>query len=78
MAIMLFATGAQAQTTVKREASGNYVTVKREGGYKKTGQTLTDAKGQVHDVYVSERGKLFYFRTSKSGKQYKSYITLTK
>lgn len=43
---------------------------------KATGKTFTDTKGNVYPVYESNKGKLFYLRTSKAGKEYKVYLKL--
>jgi len=75
-----FTTAANAQTKVKTDAQGNYVTVKKERKERAatpatpTGKTFTDAKGKVYPVYQSEKGNLFITRTSKSGKEYKQYL----
>lgn len=62
-----FDTGAQ---TVKVMPDGNYVSVKSANdstGYKSTGKYFEDTKGNRYDVMISKNGKLFYFRTSKTG-----------
>jgi len=65
----------QAQT-VKKDASGNYVTVTKSETAKDTGKTFTTAKGEVFKVYESAKGKLFVIRKSKkTGKEYKQYLT---
>lgn len=66
--------------TVKQDASGNYVLVKRDSTARKseaisTGKTFTDAKGTQHPVYKSKTGKLFIVKTSqKTGKTYNYYL----
>jgi len=66
--------------TVKQDASGNYIAVKREPKSKKsetisTGQTYTDIKGTPYPVYKSKTGKLFIVKTSqKTGKTYNYYL----
>lgn len=81
--IILFAgvmAAANAQTKVKTDAQGNYITVKKERKAQEakpatnTGKTFTDATGKVYPVYQSEKGNLFITRTSKSGKEYKQYL----
>lgn len=43
---------------------------------KKTGYTWKDSKGNVYDIYISERGSCYILRTSsKTGKVYKSYLS---
>ena len=66
--------------TVKQDASGNYIAVKRDSTARKseaisTGKTFTDAKGTQHPVYKSKTGKLFIVKTSqKTGKTYNYYL----
>jgi mitochondrial fission protein ELM1 len=66
--------------TVKQDASGNYIVVKRDSTARKseaisTGKTFTDAKGTQHPVYKSKTGKLFIVKTSqKTGKTYNYYL----
>ena len=78
MAVLLLMAAPAAGQTVKQDANGNYVSVKRAETATKTGNTYTDAKGVVYDVYRSAKGKLFYYRTSKAGNVYKSYLIQTK
>ncbi len=78
LAVMLLIAAPAAGQTVKQDAQGNYVAVKRAETATKTGQTYTDSKGVVYDVYRSAKGKLFYYRTSKAGNVYKSYLIQTK
>lgn len=73
---MCFADNVFSQT-VTRDASGNYFAVKKQTVAtvgKPTGNTFTDTKGIVYPLYESERGKLYYTRTSKAGNTYKVYI----
>jgi len=78
MAVMLLIAAPAAGQTVKQDAQGNYVAVKRAETATKTGNTYKDSKGVVYDVYRSAKGKLFYYRTSKAGNVYKAYIIQTK
>ena len=78
LAVLLLLAAPAAGQTVKQDAQGNYVSVKRAETATKTGQTYTDSKGVVYDVYKSAKGKLFYYRTSKAGNVYKAYIIQTK
>lgn len=76
---MAFVVGANAQTSVKLEQSGNYVSAsagKDSVSYKPTGKTFTTSKGETFPVYISKNGKLFIIRTSKSGNQYRNYLKL--
>lgn len=41
----------------------------------KTGCTWTDSKGEKYDIYMSARGKCYYYKVSKkTGKPYKRYL----
>lgn len=66
---------AHAQNA-RKDANGNYTAVSRRDttAGKDTGHTFTDKDGKKYNVYVSPRGKLYYYRTSKAGNVYKSYI----
>ena len=77
-AVMLLIAAPAAGQTVTKDANGNYVSVKRAETATKTGQTYTDSKGVKYDVYRSAKGKLFYYRTSKAGNVYKSYLIQSK
>ena len=78
LAVLLLLAAPAAGQTVKQDAQGNYVAVKRAETATKTGNTYKDSKGVVYDVYRSAKGKLFYYRTSKAGNIYKAYINQTK
>ncbi len=78
LAVLLLIAAPAAGQTVKQDAQGNYVAVKRAETATKTGNTYKDSKGVVYDVYRSAKGKLFYYRTSKAGNIYKAYINQTK
>ena len=43
-------------------------------GYTKTGFTWKDSKGDEYPVYIAHTGSCFVIRTSKSGKDYRSYL----
>ncbi len=69
---------AASQTKVKQDASGNYTaltTTKTGSKATATGKFFTDSKGVKYPVFKSERGKLFYRKTSKTGNVYNVYIT---
>jgi len=72
---LLLCLTAHAQHVTK-DKNGNYtISAKADtANLKPTGHTITDRDGNVHPVYISQRGKLFWLRTSKNGKVYKSYI----
>jgi hypothetical protein len=74
--LMVGAVTASAQTKVKQDAAGNYVSVKSDtAANKPTGHTFTDTKGISYPVYLSSTGKLFYNKTAvKSGNVYKVYL----
>jgi len=77
--LLLMGCSAVAQTKVIQDAKGNYQAVSRDTAKpvnKPTGKTYTDKDGQVYPVYISTRGKLYYLRTSQSGRVYKSYINI--
>lgn len=66
--------------TVKQDASGNYVLIKKDSASRKseatpTGKTFTDGKSKSYPVYKSKTGKLFIIKTSqKTGKTYNYYL----
>jgi hypothetical protein len=72
--------GVSYSQTVKQDASGNYVYVKKDktdkkSESKKTGKIYTDDKGNTYPVYLSKNGKLFIIKTSKkTGKNYNYYL----
>lgn len=74
LAITLSAFTIQAQTTVKQDASGNYVSVSSTAENKDTGKTFTDSKGVSFKVFESAKGKLYIKRVSKKGIEYKQYL----
>lgn len=69
---------AHAQTKAVKDASGNYVTSHKADttGNKATGHTFTSGDGKVYPVYLSARGKLYYYKVSRSGNTYKVYIKI--
>ena len=76
---LCFADNLMAQNA-KRDANGNYSAIVREKvkePAKATGNTFTDSKGTVYPVFVSESGKLFYTKNSKTGKEYKVYLKVS-
>lgn len=76
LAIMVL--GLDAQTFVKKDSLGNYITMKSvKTEDKKTGEFFKDSKGIKYPIYVSSNGKYYVIRTSKkTGKEYKSYLKL--
>lgn len=78
--VFLFLGGIGYSQTVKQDASGNYISVKKDKAEKKseakeTGKTYTDAKGDKYPVYISKNNKLFIIKTSKkTGKNYNYYL----
>lgn len=77
--LLLVTTTSCSAQKVRQDSSGNYVaaTNKDTTQFKATGKTYRDPKDKVYPVYVSEKGKLFYIRTSNNtGKQYKQYLKL--
>lgn len=76
LAIIMACITAQAQNA-RKDANGNYVAITAtKTADKQTGATFTDTKGILYPVYESARGKLYYKRTSKAGKEYKVYLKL--
>lgn len=75
-ALLLVGAIAQAQTKVVKDASGNYVQLKRvdSSENKPTGHNFIDKEGKSYPMYISARGKLYYLRTSKAGNVYKAYV----
>ncbi len=78
LALMLLSAGAWAQT-VKRDADGNFIHVgKAKAQPQKTGHWYKDSKGNLHDVYMTDKGRFFVIKTSaKTGKEYRYYLPLT-
>lgn len=72
---MLFISVNAFSQKVTKDADGNYHSIKVED--KKTGNTYTDDKGVVYDVYSNSKGKLYIIRKSKkTGVEYKSYLKI--
>lgn len=70
---------ANGQTKAKQTKDGNYVAIDTSTGGEliAAGKTFTDGKGQTFPLYKTKTGKFFYLKTSKkTGKQYRSYITI--
>ena len=68
-----------AAQNARQDATGNYVAIQKTSAtdsVKRTGKTFTDYKNQCYDVYVNEKGKLFYTKISKVGKEYRVYLKL--
>lgn len=72
-AFLLLSLSTKAQTA-RKTANGNYIEFKKAG--KSTGKTITIANGKTYPVYETEKGKLYYVRVSKTGKEYKRYIKI--
>jgi hypothetical protein len=56
----------------KKDSMGNYLAIKIQPI--PTGKTFTDSKGIVYPIMKSKNNKLFYVKTSKTGKNYNVYI----
>ena len=71
------AIGAQAQQNVKYDKeTGNFYAIKSDTATQ-TGRFYVDSRGKnaaMLPIWKSKRGKLFVFKTSKSGIQYKFYL----
>lgn len=73
--IIAFGSLTVSAQNAKADGSGNYVAVSAaKAPAKNTGKTFTDTQGKKYPVYESARGKLYYMRTSKAGKEYKVYL----
>lgn len=78
-AIICIASYNACGQNVKQDAQGNFHAIKDSTAAtgKPTGQTYTDAKGAVYPVMITDKGKLFVMKTSKTtGKQYRYYLKL--
>lgn len=73
---VLLSSGAFAQSTIKRDADGNFIQVsKSKEPPVKTGHWYKDSKGKLYDVYVTSTGKYFVTKVSgKTGKEYRYYL----
>lgn len=82
--LCLFTFKLQAQTKVKTDAQGNYVTATVKGQKsgskaKETGKYFVDKDGKKYPVMESKNGKLFIVRISKkTGNPYNQYILTSK
>lgn len=79
LSLIIGATCCHAQTSIKTDASGNYISVKDTSivtSAQPTGKTFTDSKGNIYPVMISKNGKLFVIRTSKTGNKYNQYLKL--
>jgi hypothetical protein len=71
LALVLMGTTATAQ--IERDSTGNFYQLPETN--QPTPYTFTTSKGEVFPVYVTESGKFYVIRTSKSsGKQYRQYL----
>jgi hypothetical protein len=67
-----------AQTKVKLDANGNYISLKEsKPADKPTGKKYTDDKGITYDVFLNSKDKAYIIRKSKkTGKEYKQYLQI--
>ena len=74
----LFVFGASGQNYQRNGKEFSFVKKERTSSGspgKKTGYTWKDSKGNVYDIYISDRGSCYIMRkSSKTGKVYKSYL----
>ena len=70
--ILLLAFTTNAHSQVIKDQQGNYTMIVAKA--QSTGKTFTDSKGNIYPIMQSIKGKLFIFRTSKTGKVYKQYL----
>lgn len=79
MAVLAILFSAATAQTVKKDNSGNYVSVStvNKSADKKTGEFFVTSKGEKFPIYVSSTGKYYVIRVSKNtGKEYKQYLKL--
>lgn len=82
LAILAFGfQSCHSQTTVKKDASGKYVSVKiskSDSVTKKSIGTYVDNKGIEYPMYQSVNGKAYIIRVSKrTGNEYKQYLKVS-
>lgn len=81
---ILSPSAVSAQTTVVKDAAGNYTTApaapKTEAqlseGATDSGKTYTDTKGKVFRVWLSASGKMFVIAPTKKGGFYRRYLKM--
>lgn len=79
LGLFLAISSSYSQTKVVKDSSGNFKVAKapkKASEDKATGQTFTSSKGETYPVYVSDNGKYYVIRTSKSGNQYRQYLSV--
>lgn len=77
--ILLLANLACFGQKAKKDSNGNYIQVQKLKTETPTGKFYIDAKGNKFPLFLSESGKLYYYRTSvNSGKTYKVTLKIVK
>lgn len=79
LVLFMSATGVLAQTKVKLDSLGNYVSnTSTYAGSKiiaqTTGKYFIDSKGARYPVWKSSNNNLYYLKAAKSGNVYKVYL----
>lgn len=75
--IILCASLANAQTKVKLDTQGNYVSTAdpKKAVVIPTGKVFIDPEGKQFQVFTNSKGRPFIIRKSKkTGKEYKQYL----
>lgn len=79
MLLLFLCLNVVGQKNITIDKNGNYVSAsvtKSETTSKATGKFFIDSKGIKYPVYVSSNNKLFYYKVSKSGTTYKTYLKI--
>lgn len=50
------------------------IETKKGNENKSTTLTYVDSKGKEYPIYISNKGRCFYYKKSKSGNEYKRYL----
>ena len=72
--VLLLASTTTLSAKVIKDAKGNYTFSFAKKDSVDSGKTFTDSKGVVSKVWISLNGKLYTWRVSKSGRNYKMYL----
>ena len=79
LTLILSLTMAAYSQNARKGPDGNYFALQRSaigGDSTATGNYFTDTKGEKYPVFLNYKGKLYYLRTSKAGKVFRSYLKL--
>lgn len=81
LVLVLSIVSGYSQKKVVVDDKGNYTVVQsaaKKTADEDTKKVFIDAKGNKYPILKSINGKLYYWKTAKSGNLYKVYITVTK